>query len=298
MNIDFNISKPLVLELSKRKPYVSVLHLVLEWAFITALIVLSEYVDHIAFYLLSVVLIAARMHAIGTLAHEAVHYLLVKNKKWNDTIAELFITWPLFYSFKNYRKYHLLHHNYLSTEKDPDVQGHQQYPEFQFPISRSWMVWILIKDMLGINYLIYHVPMLFSGAFWKQLFSSFNGVMMIYYAIIGAIIFYFNLEMHFLIYWFIPFITWLRVIQRVRTIAEHNAVSSQALIGTRTTLTTFVDVIFFGPKNTNFHTEHHLYPSVPFYNLPILHQELMKSANYKNSIHLTKGYFNVIRECV
>jgi fatty acid desaturase len=52
------------------------------------------------------------------------------------------------------------------------------------------------------------------------------------------------------------------------------------------------------PKNVNFHIEHHFYPSVPFYRLPQLHRTLMSKAEFKDSVHVTRSYLGVLRECV
>ncbi len=43
--------------------------------------------------------------------------------------------------------------------------------------------------------------------------------------------------------------------------------------------------------------EHHLYPSVPFYNLAKLHKKLMESEQFRNNAHITHSYFGVLQEC-
>jgi fatty acid desaturase len=52
------------------------------------------------------------------------------------------------------------------------------------------------------------------------------------------------------------------------------------------------------PKNVNYHLEHHFYPSVPFYRLPQLHRTLMSKSEFKESVHITKSYLGVLRECI
>jgi len=100
------------------------------------------------------------------------------------------------------------------------------------------------------------------------------------------------------LYWFVPLFTWLILIFRVRSIAEHSAVKTNGrFYGTRTTLASFLDQIFIAPKNVNYHLEHHLYPSVPFYRLPKLHALLALNPEFQ-SAHITRTYFGVLRECV
>lgn len=103
----------------------------------------------------------------------------------------------------------------------------------------------------------------------------------------------------YVLYWVVPFVTWFQFINRIRTIAEHNAVKKNALIGTRTTIATWFDKLFIvGFNHPNYHIEHHLYPSVPFYNLPKLHKLLIKDETFKSRAHITAGYHNVILECL
>ena len=39
-----------------------------------------------------------------------------------------------------------------------------------------------------------------------------------------------------------------------------------------------------------YHLEHHLFPGVPFYNLPKLHLMLMEEEVYQAKAHVTEGY--------
>ena len=55
------------------------------------------------------------------------------------------------------------------------------------------------------------------------------------------------------------------------TFLEHQ---SDTVLGTRSILTNRVSAFFM--CNENYHLEHHLYPGVPWYNLPRLHQVLRK----------------------
>ena len=87
----------------------------------------------------------------------------------------------------------------------------------------------------------------------------------------------------FLLYWIVPYCTWHIAIQYARIICEHSAVESEEeeYAITRTTIPTFLELIFILPCNVGYHLEHHWYPSVPFYRLPDLHQELMKREGFR-----------------
>ena len=61
----------------------------------------------------------------------------------------------------------------------------------------------------------------------------------------------------------------------------------------------FWERCFFAPHNINHHIEHHLFPGVPFYNLPKLSAALMRDETYRANAHITRGYSTgVLRECL
>jgi fatty acid desaturase len=72
----------------------------------------------------------------------------------------------------------------------------------------------------------------------------------------------------FAIYWLVPIATWLSMILRIRSIAEHYALPHDHVwMETRTVIPNLLEALFIAPKNIAYHIEHHQYPSVPFYRL-------------------------------
>lgn len=70
------------------------------------------------------VAVGAIQHRIGLMGHEASHYLLHPNRKWNDVLAELFCFYPLFGTVARYRAKHLKHHLYPNDpDRDPNLDG-------------------------------------------------------------------------------------------------------------------------------------------------------------------------------
>ena len=84
--------------------------------------------------------------------------------------------------------------------------------------------------------------------------------------------------LEYLLLWVLPLITFLQAILRLRAICEHGAVSdfSSPLTAARTNIGPRWLMWLFFPHNVHFHIEHHMYPSIPFYNLPCAHQEMIK----------------------
>ena len=59
---------------------------------------------------------------------------------------------------------------------------------------------------------------------------------------------------------------------------------------TRTVIPNFLEAWFLAPHGLNYHIEHHLYPSVPFYRLGDLHRTLMQDEHFAARAHITRGY--------
>jgi fatty acid desaturase len=84
--------------------------------------------------------------------------------------------------------------------------------------------------------------------------------------------------LQYLVLWILPLVTVVQAILRLRAIAEHGATTdfSSPLTAARTNLApAWLRWLLF-PHHVNYHIEHHLYASVPMYNLPQLHQEMRR----------------------
>lgn len=92
---------------------------------------------------LAVVLVGAGQHRLAGLGHEAAHYTLLRNKRFNDLVGDLFCMFPILASLHLYRLFHLAHHQYTNDpERDPDLVslGGSKMLD-RFPMSR----WSFIK---------------------------------------------------------------------------------------------------------------------------------------------------------
>jgi fatty acid desaturase len=56
--------------------------------------------------------------------------------------------------------------------------------------------------------------------------------------------------------------------------------------------------LLIAPNYIHVHIGHHLYPSVPFYNLRKLQQLLMQNPDYARRAHVTHGYIGCLRELI
>lgn len=292
-----------VRSLSELRPVVSSAHVALEWLSIVAAAVLFERIGNIWFYPLLVAFIGARQHALLVLAHDAAHYRLFRNRALNDWLGEMLLAWPfVLLSMRAYRRNHFPHHRHLMTDRDPDWVR-KQTPEWKFPQTRVQLTRMLLAYATGIGFLRFvlvatRLPKQPKGGITREE-QIFARARVAYLVIAVAIVTALNGWRPVLLYWLVPYLTWMQLCFHIRSIAEHFAIHGRSGVfaQTRTVLATLFDRIFLVPKNVGYHLEHHLYPSVPFYRLPELHRILMSQPSYRDSAQVTHGYLRVLGEC-
>lgn len=292
-----------VRELSAISTLRSTVAIATEWAGIILAVVLYQRFLHPIFLPVVIMWIGARQHALAILMHESTHYLLFKNRRLNAIVSEVFLAWPLFITTRTYRGSHFAHHRHVNSEKDPDLLRKQSSAsEWEFPTSWGALCALLTKDVLGLNT---RQMFLDFSDMWeqqetrKERIDPYAVARGFYYVIVLAAVTYFRMWPVFLLLWVVPIFTWLKMIMRIRSIAEHFAVArDHVYTQTRTTLPSLLERLFVAPRNINYHIEHHLYPSVPFFRLPQLHALLMKDAVFRDKAHVTSTYWGVLRECV
>ncbi|MFK8008975.1 MAG: fatty acid desaturase family protein [Saprospiraceae bacterium] len=265
------------------------------WLLIGFVIYLNILFTSFWLYVLSIVVIGARMHALAILMHDASHFRFLKNRKWNDWITNITIMYPIFTSIEKYRNNHLAHHQHLNTDHDPDWVAKLDVREFTFPKSKTeFMITVL-------SYLVFYQGILdvfwflkrFGGAPMKQYAGTESKPLKIgfYIFLFGALTFFGGWKYWFL-FWIVPWLTTFFMFQYIRSVAEHfgDLARDHELNSSRTVKTSFIERFFIAPHNVGYHLEHHLFPGVPFYNLPKLHRLLMEQNDYSENAHITQGY--------
>ncbi len=235
-----------------------------------------------------VLLIGTRQHALFVLAHESAHYRLFEQRWLNDAAGRVCATLQGL-SMRTYRVIHRLHHNNLYTELDPDTALHGGYPR-----GKAYLVKKLLKDLTGFTawktyaYFLGGAPALntrtqvairplddTSAKLREEARQDRNTVIAFHFLML-VIFSWTGFIVEYLVLWILPLVTVVQAILRLRAIAEHGATTdfSSPLTAARTNLVpAWLGWLLF-PHNVNYHIEHHLYASVPQYNLPALHRAL------------------------
>jgi fatty acid desaturase len=253
-------------------------------------IVLSEfYFFNALAYVLAVILIGSRLHALGILMHECVHYRAFRSRKLNMFVAEL-LGWVILTSAEGYRTHHLAHHRHLNTLEDPDWVRKNQQRAFDYPKSKLGLVQALLYQLSGIGIARLFLDIKTSARF-KQVslrnrllrLASYLGAL----ALCGAT----GTVSKLALYWLVPMLTTFPMLFYVRSVAEHhgNLAYDHPYTNSRSTIACAWERFLFLPHHVGCHLEHHLYPHVPFYRLPHLHRLLMERSDYSARAHVTRG---------
>ena len=277
------------------KPHLHVLAMLYDWAVIFATIYIYFLFPNILLYILAVIIIGARMHALAILMHDATHYRFLKNKKWNDLITNYLTMYPIFTSIEKYRKNHLAHHRDLNTEHDPDWVAKLGNRAFQFPKTKTEFLLTVSSYLLlyqGVMDAIWFIKRFSTKD--KQTIEPTTrkmGKILFYLCLFSALIL-FGLWKIYLLFWVVPYFSTFFMFQYIRSVAEHfgELAYDDLLTSSRTVKPSFVERFFIAPHNVGYHLEHHLFPAVPFYHLVDLHETLMKHNDYKHKAHVTQGY--------
>lgn len=258
------------------------------WGLIAASVAIFAWLPNPVTFLLAVMIIGSRQLGLAILMHEAAHNALFKNRRINDWVGEWLCGRPILAELHAYRHYHLTHHKYTQTEKDPDLVLSSKFPTTPASLRRKF-----IRDLTGqtgIKQLSGQLAMSFRLAgddeaieaansdfaqafkardIWKSL-PMFLGIMCVM-GLAGE--WWWGLA-----FWLLPFLTWFQLVLRIRNIAEHGAteMSENPLQNARTTLAGPLARLFVAPYWVNYHLEHHMVMHVPCWRLRHMHNLLRK----------------------
>jgi fatty acid desaturase len=250
---------------------------------------------------LAVLVVGTRQLGLFILMHDGAHGLLHPNRRVNDAVA----CWLCSSSLGEYRPYHLQHHRFVQQAEDPDLGL-----SAPFPISRVSMRRKAVRDLTGQTFFKQRLGPLFEGfkargarppgatPLARNAQELVRGRRFLIGNALGFAVFAAaGYGWVWLLMWLLPMATWLPLVTRIRSIAEHALVGRDQpdpLRQARTTHAGWLERALLAPYWVNYHLEHHLFTQVPCWNLPRTH-ELLRRRGVTARMELQPGYLTVLR---
>jgi len=253
-------------------------------------------------YFAAICIVATRQHALTVLFHDATHCRLLSNRRANDLIGNICCGLPGGMVIGRYRVEHLAHHRAPNTDRDPYWLIFKSNPRnWHWPKRLSDAIRVLVRDAAGLN-----TPTTmkeFSDSFpWKNHFSQATDPLPLtlsdrvtayaFFVTVAVLLTETRLWLEFLVLWVLPSCTIAQLFYRLRGIAEHFALPDETgTDATRHIEGTWIERLVIAPLNINCHLAHHLFPGIPYYNLPEMTEILFANPEFAARAHRSSGYF-------
>jgi fatty acid desaturase len=265
------------------------LTVVMVWCWVAVIIGGSVWLNSWWSYLIAFVLMGPMYARFAILMHEAAHKLLFTNKRWNDWIGTWVVAYPVFTPVQLYRRVHFAHHKDEFGPNEPDMAFYGPYP-----CSRAALRRRLCRDAIGISGWKNFVPLV-KNTWSKGAFRSIGLSIFAVQAVLWAALWVGTGRWWiYPVMWWLPWMTQWRVINRLRSIAEHGGMerSPDRRATTHHVRQSWPARFWVVPYNTGWHLAHHVDMGVPWRNLPAFHAELERAGYATNAITY-KNYFEL-----
>jgi fatty acid desaturase len=216
-------------------------------------------------------------HDLLVQGHEGTHDLISRNRRVNE-----FFTWFTLalagISAEAHRHFHLDHHHYAHTQKDPEYQ-------FFNRVLRGVPGWayLLIPAFAQVAVNRYGLQRDRSSAARHRVAMELAAGL----ALHASLAFLLGLR-SYLLFVAAPMLSGLYVASVLRSVTEHHDVAAGSKWTNARSIVTH-PVLEFLWSNVNYHLEHHLYPSVPYHALPELRRALAPEY-FSHGSNLEAGY--------
>jgi fatty acid desaturase len=306
--------KDIVQEIKRLRPdnWHAILYLLKDYAVIAGFVYLTIGVSW-WLYPLSVLMIGAHQRGLSTLLHDSAHGILIQNRALNFLLGTFPTAWPIFQRHFAYRESHVLtHHPYLGRpDRDPDLEFFIAEGVFVPRSDPSFLWHVVILPMFGsktwayLKYLVrnrYQMLMEQLGvpsssrpprrSDWQYRFDTW-GFTFFWLAVAGTGVFL-GVGWYVVAFWLVPYITSFHILGWFIEMSEHCSSIEERSINVlmaRNRRSRHIEKWLMGINNDDFHLDHHLDPTTPFWLLPKAHRVRMQDRVYAAHCQETGGLF-------
>ncbi len=242
------------------------------WAQTIGIAVAAVWINHPVVWVLAFLLMGRAHAQLAALMHEAAHRLLFRNRRINDFVGRYLIGFPTFTPIDLYRRSHMAHHRQEFGPDEPDIALYRGYP-----ISKDSLRRKLVRDATGrTGWKLFRGLIRGITSKNRAVSSQARGIVVAQLVLIATTV-ALGHPWLWLVLWFGPYLTVWRVINRLRSIAEHGGMiaSSDRRNTTHSVRQRAMARFYLVPYRIGWHLAHHVDSGVPMHNLPRYHRELV-----------------------
>lgn len=227
----------------------------IDWLVMSAAIALFVVTNNPFTFLLSILVVGNRQHALGLLGHDGTHYTLSYNRKWNDFLTNLFAWWPIGLTMSGYRNLHNMHHKYVGTPNDPEViYKHLKAEQWNLPSKPMDVLKLAAKDMIGFGINDYLTILKYAKPTSNEAFIP----LVLFHATFIAVSVAFGLW-QIPVVWYGAMLTAFPMYFRLRLWLEHQGTDYVHRLHLNK-----IEGAILAPHLSWYHWEHHACPTVPY----------------------------------
>lgn len=268
-------------EFARKRPWIVAVRFALLASLYAGLAYVGLRVDSLWLWVPVWAVLGAILGGLNLIAHECVHSSFSNSARINRVVGSILMA-SNFLNFTLHRGYHLKHHAH--TTQDDDTQneiglyGYRTSAQYL----KDLLSWSSIFNSFFYNEWKYSVLAFFGKRtpFFNTKASDLPAVrmdllaMVLWCVLLGAMA-YHNFRPVFYTF-LVPIVFFFPFILYLISLPEHYKVKSgaNAIENTRTVKSTWLGRLIFW--NINYHTIHHAFPYIPFYNLPKAHRLIEK----------------------
>jgi fatty acid desaturase len=273
------LSPQRVRELSRLRPGRAVLDTVWMWTGIILAWALVAWKPAWWTVLIAVPLVGTRYYGLFIIGHDGMHRRVFGDQRTNDLFCDLFVFGPIGAITRINNRNHLQHHLHLSTEVDPDRHKHACFnkstrPEYLGFLSGLANLYPALRNV----FLKKKTPARSTEAGATRRYTGRDVMILLGWQVvlIGGLTWAIG-WWAFPVLWLLPVYVHAYLGDLLRSFLEHAHAESDAKADEHRLITFTshpLERIFFAPMNMNFHAAHHLWTSIPYYNLPAADREI------------------------
>jgi fatty acid desaturase len=281
------------------------------WTTIAAIFAMLAIWPNALTFVLAVILLGGRQLALFIVAHDAAHRTLFRTRRLNDVVGNGLAARFIFNDVRRYREHHMRHHAHTGTDGDPDLSLVRPFPTTRRSLAKRFLRdlsgqtgvrRLAAQFLMDIGVFGYTVAAEVerlpragrtTADYVRAGLRNFAPSLMGQVALLGVLAALGNAWLYAA--WAVAYMTTFSLYVRIRSMAEHACMemSPHPLRNTRSARAGVLARMTLAPLNVNYHREHHLMASVPWYRLPALQRALRERGLGRDEP--LPGYSDVLR---